>query len=325
MRARRLDSVGLIGGEPTLHPQLLDIVRLVRDQGLTTELLSNGVLLDDAYADALRDAGLDLAVLHIEKGQERPDLPPGATTEMVEALQEQKAAMLGRHGIRAGLALTVHPDSLDEMRSVIRVSLRCPNIDFLLITTYRDGSWVGPLHGTFSSGFAGDPPESAQNDSLENAELYRLLRDEFDLTPYGYLCSNLDSGDPRWLTYMVAVCGDGARIHTYSITPSLFEPLYGRIFRLIHGRYPFGTFPKPGIIKAQLLINGLFGGSLRGNLRFLARARRANKFLKTKRFAIQAAAVKMPDGRLLHCKNCPDAVVKNGRLVPVCVTDFFER
>src|SRR5512133_2781458 len=47
LRAQGLLAVSLSGGEPTLHPQLEEIVRAVRDEGLDATLLSNGLRLGE--------------------------------------------------------------------------------------------------------------------------------------------------------------------------------------------------------------------------------------------------------------------------------------
>jgi MoaA/NifB/PqqE/SkfB family radical SAM enzyme len=43
LRLRQLHSVSIVGGEITLHPNLVEIVRRVRRRGLFVELFTNGV------------------------------------------------------------------------------------------------------------------------------------------------------------------------------------------------------------------------------------------------------------------------------------------
>ncbi len=50
--------VTLTGGETLLHPDIVAIVRHVRDRGMTPALNTNGYLLTRALVDALNDAGL---------------------------------------------------------------------------------------------------------------------------------------------------------------------------------------------------------------------------------------------------------------------------
>ena len=53
-------------GEPLLHPRILQLVRLARQQGLLTEMVTNGMLLDQAMAVGLVDAGLDRLVVSVD-------------------------------------------------------------------------------------------------------------------------------------------------------------------------------------------------------------------------------------------------------------------
>ncbi|MFC1658837.1 radical SAM protein [Candidatus Omnitrophota bacterium] len=54
-------SLILIGeGEPLLHPQMIDIVRLAKQSNFHTSMLTNGTLLNEANIRSLIDAGLDI-------------------------------------------------------------------------------------------------------------------------------------------------------------------------------------------------------------------------------------------------------------------------
>ena len=79
MRLRRLHSVSLVGGEITLHPELIEIVQSVRQRGLFVELFTNGVALNDDLLARLKQAGANVIFLHIETDQRRqicqPDPP----------------------------------------------------------------------------------------------------------------------------------------------------------------------------------------------------------------------------------------------------------
>ena len=91
MRLRKLQSVSIVGGEITLHPHLVEIVRRVRRRGLFVELFTNGVLLNDDLLARLKQAGANVIFLHIEPHQRRPDLPAGATDEDLKRLRQEKA------------------------------------------------------------------------------------------------------------------------------------------------------------------------------------------------------------------------------------------
>ena len=59
-----LVSVG--GGEPLLRPDLFEILRYVRHQGLASHICSNGVLLDREKAAALAECGVNTVSISIE-------------------------------------------------------------------------------------------------------------------------------------------------------------------------------------------------------------------------------------------------------------------
>ena len=101
-RLRRLQSVSIVGGEITLHPELVEIIRRVRQRGLFVELFTNGVALNDRLLARLKEAGANVIFLHIEPHQRRPDLPAEATARDLERLRVEKAALVAAHGIEVG-------------------------------------------------------------------------------------------------------------------------------------------------------------------------------------------------------------------------------
>ena len=76
-RLRRLQAVMVSGGEPMLHPGLLDVVRMIKAKGLVAIVLTNGILLNPGTASELRRAGCELCYLHIQAGQVRDDMKDG--------------------------------------------------------------------------------------------------------------------------------------------------------------------------------------------------------------------------------------------------------
>src|ERR1700683_957021 len=55
--AGRVDRVTLTGGEPTIHPQFLGIVRALRDAGMQVGVCTNGTTLEPSAIDALASIG----------------------------------------------------------------------------------------------------------------------------------------------------------------------------------------------------------------------------------------------------------------------------
>jgi hypothetical protein len=147
-----------------------------------------------------------------------------------------------------------------------------------------------------------------------------MLQD-LGISPFGMLESNMDRNDPRWLSYLLGVASD----HQYiSLQPSLFERTYLRVHYLFRGRYPMYQRQNTRMFRKQLFLNAISGGKFRDNIRFLKHADNVGGEIRAKRLLFQNPANVNPDGRVVHCRNCPDAVLKKGRLVPVCICDNIQ-
>ena len=307
----------------TLHPHLLEIVRLVKAAGVSVELFTNGLLLEPGFLTQLMTAGTDIVLLHIDAHQNRPDLDPAAPRALAQ-LRAAKAAEVAAAGIEVGLLITVYPDALGEVDEAVEFVLTSPHVDYLVATLYRDLANIPHLVGCMETGIRGEPAatEADRRDGLTNEQIAARLRDRFGLLPFAYLGSNLDDQDPRWISYLIgAAVGENRSPAWAVLRASAIERLFLTLSRWFRGRYPFYIRQDPGRFRLQLILNALTGGRLGSNLQLLARSFRKGRVLRAKRLLFQSPAQLDPDGRLRHCRDCPDASVRHGRLVPCCIAD----
>ena len=66
------DSIALVGGEPTRHPQILDIVRMSKQVRNKVIVCSNGYELGAERVSELRDAGVWGVNFRVNRTQNRP-------------------------------------------------------------------------------------------------------------------------------------------------------------------------------------------------------------------------------------------------------------
>jgi MoaA/NifB/PqqE/SkfB family radical SAM enzyme len=98
LAARSTDHLVLSGGEPTLHPGLVDLVRRARDLGFRTiEIQTNGVrAADPAYVQELVGAGLNKVTVslhsHDASKSDRITKLPGAFGKTVAAIRNFRIA-----------------------------------------------------------------------------------------------------------------------------------------------------------------------------------------------------------------------------------------
>ncbi|MEI8290879.1 MAG: radical SAM protein [Verrucomicrobiota bacterium] len=326
MRLRKLHSVSLVGGEITLHPELVEIVRRVRQRGLFVELFTNGLALNDDLLARLKQAGANVIFLHIETDQRRPDLPARATLGDLNRLREEKVALIAAHGIEAGLAVTAYPDKPDEVEEAVAFTLASPHLCYLLVTWWRDVSRMPAITGDLSRGMlsnARNVHAPGLQREIHPGQLCEWLEQRFGITPFAILGSNLDLAEPRWMSFLTAtVHRDSELIQQHSLRPTWVEKIFLAAARKLTGRYPFYQKQNSRQTGFHLLFNGLAGGSLGRQLKLLGHATRPGARLAAKRLLFQWPATVDASGRVVHCACCPDAVLKDGHLVPLCISDL---
>lgn len=322
---RRLDSISLLGGEPTLHPQLCDIVRMIKAEGISVELFTNGLLLETDLLHKLRDAGTDLVFLHIDANQTRPELGEHPTADRLREFRVRRAAAVAATGMEVGLTMTAYADTLPEIDEAVRFVLTSPHVDYLLVTLFRDVPTLGPITGNLDIGMRAKrsaPSPSSRCDDLTNEMVRTRLLDEFGLWPFAYLGSNRAANELRWVSYLIGtVLGDRGSSSWTGLKVSLAEKLFLAIHGFLHGRYPFYLRQNPRRFRVQLLLNAITGGAAWRNLTLLARSLGKHGNLRTKRLLFQRPAEVADDGTIIHCNCCPDATIRYGQLVPVCICD----
>ena len=326
LRLRRLQSISIVGGEPLLHPELCDIVRFLRHRGLRVELFTNGLLLDQDACARLKEAGTDLVFLHIDSGQDRPDLPASAAWPKRRHLISEKAACVTAAGMEAGLTITAYPDRPGEVEAGVQLTLDSEDLGYLLVTRFREHAAIVAIEGNLESGLMatveGTPHASPRN-MRSHLDMQHLLLDKHAIRPFAGLGSNRDPQDARWLSYFVGTTSrHGQRLVTRGLRASACERLFSALYRQFAGRYLFFVPWNASRFWIQLLFNAASGGNARGNLRLAGSALLPGHRLHAKRLLFQNPAEVDASGTVTHCVNCPDATFHNGQLIPVCLADL---
>jgi pyrroloquinoline quinone biosynthesis protein E len=109
--------VGLTGGEPSLHPDLTEIVSAAARAELYTHLITAGTTLDFAALDGLRAAGLRSVQLSIQ------DANPGGSLRIAGVdVFEQKlefARSVRKLGLPLCINAVIHRENLDRVPDLI--------------------------------------------------------------------------------------------------------------------------------------------------------------------------------------------------------------
>ena len=113
----------------------------------------------------------------------------------------------------------------------------------------------------------------------------------------------------------------------FSISPQV-DTLLRNGFRWLTGRHGFGAPLDPawtGLLSVALLLLEILLGPRR--LADALRVVRGSSLLAALRIqyiVVQSGPERDAQGRLHLCHGCPDATVRNGKMVPVCLADHIE-
>jgi len=132
-------QIRLTGGEPTLRPDIVDIVQRITDSGNTVDLATNGLRLcrEPALLDALVAAGLKGVMIWIDGLQD-----PGITTQLRGVdLSEQRhelLALLQSRGLLPSIFFLVARGlSEPELPGVLQLALDTPRLSPMVVRSYR--------------------------------------------------------------------------------------------------------------------------------------------------------------------------------------------
>jgi uncharacterized Fe-S cluster-containing radical SAM superfamily protein len=309
MAKRNLETISILGGEPTLHPHLPEIVRYIKSRNLVCQILTNGVVLlkagGDALLDRLIDAGLDRIVVHVDDGQ-------GLNEQEVEEMRTSLFTKFERRKLAFALSITLSSDKPDAVPGVMKRYARYRYFDGILATVARHMDQV--VQSLTSS-----------NGSPELSDVYVNISGGLQVEPSSYLPSNLDDREVRWLIYFYYLNATTGK--SVSTSP-VFTRLMRRAYRLLTGRHLFAVPMRPLLSKLWFLCTSLVEILLDPvNIFRYVHLVRNSALLRSIRFqyiVVQSAPQFNAEKQCVElCYHCPDATIRNGKLAPVCLADWI--
>lgn len=110
--------LGLQGGEPLLHPDIVELVRYAKELGFNKVSMStNGFPLDQELVNALDNAGLDSCQISVDR------MTPISSTRKSFKSVAHKLDLFKGTNIKVNVSGVLFEDTLDEMNDVIDYSL----------------------------------------------------------------------------------------------------------------------------------------------------------------------------------------------------------
>ncbi|OGQ94005.1 MAG: hypothetical protein A2284_19270 [Deltaproteobacteria bacterium RIFOXYA12_FULL_61_11] len=330
---RRVSAISLAGGEPTLHPQLPEIIAYAKSKGVVVQMLSNGLLLTDELLAACKRAGLSTIYLHLDSHQHRPDIPKGANEADLDELRLAFARRINAQGLFCSLNVTLYQDNLPQLAHVVRFLCTNPSYHRMLVTCCTDfDAMIARYRGTGGEGVldrrSGGSDLAGQEVGLDEVAPY--LYERLGMEPFGYIASTRSLAAKKWLFYFsftIALPDGSTRVlHTTDRFKNFLR--FAQWFSMkVRGTYPSGRVANGGKAVLACLIYCLTCLDLRlmgRTLAFLSTLLRPGARIFQKSFIFQGGPSLAPSGELEYCQNCPDATVRDGVVVPLCTADYLD-
>jgi hypothetical protein len=329
MRAwRNPDNVSISGGEPLLHPDLLEIVAYIRACGLKPVLLTNGLLLDLPRIRALKHAGLTGFILHVDSTQARPGWESCDEVALNALRLDLARRIAGVAGLLTMFNATVTADTLAAVPALTRWACDHAHIVHgLVFITYRDASLCehsardtqGVLVDPQALGYVHRAPASTHVTAADITGAITTALPAYQ--PAGFLGGTILHTSAKWLAGFVLVAGQ----HVLGPIGRRTVELEQVMQHLRHGHYAAYNMRTRVSLLALLLalIDPVFRRTtmwawlawlVRRPWRVLARVRVLT--IGT----IQAPDI-LADGRVDMCDGCPDITWHDGQLVNSCRLD----
>ncbi len=328
-RWRNPDNVSIAGGEPLIHPQILDIISFIATNGIKPIILTNAKALTPELLKDLKKAGASGFIIHIDSHQNRPDWQ-GKTEKDLNQLRQHYADMVAAEG---GLVVmfnsTIYPATFSEIPDVLHwAQANIDRVGGLVFITYRTGI-LESTTGLNNQGQEVDlsrlsyTSEHFEEKFVTSEDIYRLLKENFSTyEAAGYLGGTVRHDSYKWL--IGAMVGSKKKI---------FGPLGKKTMEISqNGHHLFqGTYLaylSTTKIGSKLFLLSPFDKVLnqtwRNWLKFgLRHPFRIFDGLYLQSIGIIQAPDLLEDGRMDMCDSCPDVTIWDGKLVNSCRMDEY--
>jgi pyruvate-formate lyase-activating enzyme len=327
LQQRNSDCMNIAGGDPLMHPQIVEIVGEVKARGWKPILVTNGILLIPELLKDLKRAGAFGFTFHVDSKQGRPGKWRGKSEQELNELRYEYASMLAGVGdLVCTFDCTVYEDTLREVAGLIDWAHRnidiVQNMVFITIRRLHDDmpyDWMaaGKPVALNEVAYSMDQAPTVELQSTDLLAEVRKTIPEFQ--PSAYLNGTVRPDTFKWmLTERV-----GTRQEIYGYPGPKFMELVMSTHHFATGKYLSHLPPRYARSgKSILLLWPLDRGVRKAAGRLLASLVRnplrlfQPTYFQTVMF-IQPVDI-LPGGEQNMCDGCPDITIWEDRLVWSC-------
>jgi len=325
---RNCDNISIAGGEPLIHPEILDILAYIRSLKMKPLILTNAIRLenDRPFMVELKKAGAIGFTFHIDSEQNRSHWKGKTETELFELRQHFADMAHSVGGLFASFGMTVYPSNIEFVTELVKwANKNIDRVHGLVFIGFRTAA----LEGGYDYFAGGNPvkPEMSyfgsdtEESYLTSTDVYNKIKENFPhYETSAYMGGSQTDDKITWLVSAQL----GTKHKMYGSSGTKVMELFQTFHHLRHGTYviysPSNTIPKIAFLL------GLVDKGVRATWKnFWHEALRHPSELFRPLYVQSIGIIQGPDlledGRIDMCESCPDMTVWNGRLVHSCRLD----
>ncbi len=324
---RKTDGVSIAGGEPLTHPNIVEIVRLVKAKGWKPIINSNGALLTKELLKELKKAGVYGFTFHVDSGQQRPGWKDANELELNELRYSLAKMLADARNISCSFNATVYPENIEYVPQLLKWGQ--DNIDkvhVMVFILYRMAIlgkdynfYVGDEKVQFDEIMYSKTDDQRRTD-LSSPELVEAIREVYpDFMPCAFLNGTIKPNSYKWL--LTGRMGNKHDIFGY-VGPKFMEIVqtFKHIFTDSYLAYSRPSYQRRG--RLYFLLTP-FDKELRQIFKNYMRVFAKNPKSFLSRIHYQSVMIIQPadvcdNGEINMCDGCPDITVWNNELVWSC-------
>jgi len=324
---RKTDSVSIAGGDPLMHPQIVEIVKMIKKRGWKPIINTNGQALTKDLLLKLKEAGVWGFTFHIDSYQNRPHWKGKNEIELNE-LRLHYAKMLAEvGGITCSFNATVYPETIKYVPELVKWAQEHMDIVHIMVfIIYR----IGTLDGNYDYYIGNQRVEfdnmpyvrevETRRTDVKSQEIVAEIRKAYpDFTPCAFLNGTHLPNSYKWL--LTGRMGNKHQIFGY-VGPKFME-IVQTVKHIFTGTYLAYSQPKMQRLGRLYFLLAPFDKGIRQIAKNYFKSFVTNPKAFFSRVYYQSIMIIqpidiLPDGETNMCDGCPDITVWKDRLVWSC-------
>jgi hypothetical protein len=322
---RKCDAMLICGGEPLTHPDIVEIISMVKAQKVKPVIYTNGLGLDASKLKEFKKAGLFGITFHVDSMQSRPGWE-GKNEEEINELRQHYADMVHEvGGMCCAFNTTIYPQTLVKIPSIVNwASKNINKVHVLTLIAIRTAS-SGDKYDYFSLGRKVDLSKTAYytKTSYENLSTFDIYAQVLNALPNFRFCAFLGGTTlPDSIKWAVGNHIGTRQMDYGCIGPKTMEILQNTN-HLLNGNYLAYSKPWMNRLGRSLLLFSIFDKQLRKVLKRYMFSVLKNPSALFSSLCIQTISVVQPvdvleNGERNDCDGCPNKTIWKGQLVSAC-------